>query len=80
MQHAFFHRLLQLLEQRPQQGKRMLGLEPEALWELWQRIAELERQERLQQVQRLQAASRWGTQERCTTAVPAAILDNASDC
>jgi hypothetical protein len=52
MQQAFFNRLLHLIEQRPQQGKRMLGLGPEALWELWQRIAELERQERLQQAQR----------------------------
>ncbi|HEY9847175.1 MAG TPA: hypothetical protein V6D03_13385 [Candidatus Caenarcaniphilales bacterium] len=52
MQQAFFNRLLQLVEQRPQQGKRLLGLGAEALWELWQRIAEVERQERLQQAQR----------------------------
>jgi DDE superfamily endonuclease/Helix-turn-helix of DDE superfamily endonuclease len=52
MQQAFFNRLLHLVEQRPQQGKRMIGLEPEALWELWQRISEVERQERLQQAQR----------------------------
>jgi hypothetical protein len=52
MQQAFFNRLLHLVEQRPQQGKRMLGLGAEALWELWQRIAEVERQERLQQAQR----------------------------
>ncbi len=52
MQQAFFNRLLHLIEQRPQQGKRMLGLGSEALWELWQRIAEVERQERLQQAQR----------------------------
>src|SRR5512147_1064287 len=52
MQQAFFNRLLHLVQQRPQQGKRMLGLGAEALWELWQRIAELERQERLQQAQR----------------------------
>lgn len=30
----------------------MIGLGPEALWELWQRIAEVEQQERLQQAQR----------------------------
>ncbi|MDX2228470.1 MAG: transposase family protein [Leptolyngbyaceae cyanobacterium bins.349] len=30
----------------------MLGLGPEALWELWQRIAEVEQQERLPQAQR----------------------------
>ncbi|MGG6297912.1 transposase family protein [Leptolyngbya sp. AN02str] len=30
----------------------MLGLDREALWELWQRIAELDRQKRLQQAQR----------------------------
>jgi hypothetical protein len=52
MQQAFFNRLLHLVEQRPQQGKRRLGLGAEALWELWQRIAEVERQERLQQAQR----------------------------
>jgi DDE superfamily endonuclease/Helix-turn-helix of DDE superfamily endonuclease len=52
MQQAFFNRLLHLIQQRPQQGKRMLGLEPEALWELWQRVAEVEQQQRLQQAQR----------------------------
>jgi hypothetical protein len=52
MQQAFFNRLLHLIEQRPQQGKRMIGLGAEALWELWQRIAALERQEQLQQAQR----------------------------
>jgi hypothetical protein len=52
MQQAFFNRLLHLVQQRPQQGKRMIGLGPEALWELWQRIAEVEQQERLQQAQR----------------------------
>lgn len=52
MQQAFFNRLLHLIEQRPQQGKRMIGLGAVALWELWQRIAELECQERLQQGQR----------------------------
>jgi hypothetical protein len=52
MQQAFFNRLLHLIEQRPQQGKRMLGLDRESLWELWQRVAEVERQDRLQRLQR----------------------------
>jgi hypothetical protein len=52
MNQAFFNRLLHLVNERPQQGKRMLGLRAEALWELWQRIAEAERTERHQQAQR----------------------------
>lgn len=40
MKQSFFNQLLQLMRNRPLQGKRMLGLPPEALWELWQRIAE----------------------------------------
>jgi hypothetical protein len=38
MDQRFFNRLLHLLESRPQQGRRMLGLGGPALWELWQRI------------------------------------------
>lgn len=38
MDQRFFNRLLHLLESRPQQGRRMLGLGAPALWELWQRI------------------------------------------
>ena len=52
MNQAFFNRLLHLVNERPQQGKRMVGLGAEALWELWQRIAEAERTERHQQAQR----------------------------
>jgi hypothetical protein len=49
----FFNRLLQLLESRPQQGRRMIGLGAPALWGLWQRIqirvdgAEVARRHRL---------------------------------
>lgn len=43
MDKCFFNRILHLLEERPQQGKRMIGIGPTALWELWQRIAELDR-------------------------------------
>jgi DDE superfamily endonuclease/Helix-turn-helix of DDE superfamily endonuclease len=38
MDQRFFNRLLHLLESRPQQGRRMMGLGAPALWELWQRI------------------------------------------
>jgi hypothetical protein len=38
MKSDFFNRILQLLESRPQQGKRLIGLSPGAVWELWQRI------------------------------------------
>lgn len=39
------------MRERPLQGKRMLGLPPEALWELWQRIAEQDQSARQQQAQ-----------------------------
>lgn len=42
MNQHFFNRILHLLEERPGQGKRMIGLGAPALWELWQRIAELD--------------------------------------
>lgn len=41
MNQHFFNRILHLLEERPAQGKRMIGLGALALWELWQRIDEL---------------------------------------
>ena len=53
MKQSFFNRLLHLLNERPQQGKRMVGLGADALWELWQRIAEVERLQRQQQTQRV---------------------------
>jgi hypothetical protein len=52
MKQAFFNRLLHLFNTHPQLGKRMVGLGAEALWELWQRLAEGERTERLRQAQR----------------------------
>ena len=52
MNQDCFHRLLQLLNERPAQGKRMLGLGVDAMWKLWQRIAEVEREERVQQARR----------------------------
>jgi hypothetical protein len=52
MNQVFFNRLLHLLHERPQQGKRMLGLGADALWELWQRLAEVEREERVEQARR----------------------------
>ncbi len=51
MKQDFFNHLLHLLQERPQQGRRMVGLGPEALWELWQRIAELEQAEYRQRAQ-----------------------------
>lgn len=52
MKQAFFNRLLHLFNAHPQQGKRMVGLGAEALWELWQRTADAERAKRLRQAQR----------------------------
>ncbi len=42
MKQHFFNRILHLLEDRPKQGKRMIGLGAAAVWELWQRITELD--------------------------------------
>jgi hypothetical protein len=52
MKQSFFNGLLHLLNERPQQGKRMVGLGGDALWELWQRVAEVKREEQRQQAQR----------------------------
>lgn len=49
MNQDFFNRLLHLLNERPAQGKRMVGLGAEALWEVWQRVAEVERAKRVEQ-------------------------------
>lgn len=40
MDQQFFNRILRLYEERPAQGKRLMGLGSAALWELWQRIIE----------------------------------------
>ncbi len=42
MVQSFFNRILHLINARPVEGKRMIGLGATALWELWQRISELE--------------------------------------
>ena len=42
MTQTFFNRILHLINARPKQGKRMIGLGAVALWELWQRINELD--------------------------------------
>lgn len=42
MDQSFFNRLLHLINARPKQGKRMIGLGATALWELWQRVSELD--------------------------------------
>jgi len=52
MKQDFFNRLLHLLHERPRQGRRMVGLSPEALWELWQRIADLKQEEHLKRAHR----------------------------
>lgn len=54
MNQDFFNRLLHLLNEHPAQGKRMVGLGAEALWELWQRIAEVERAARVERAQQPQ--------------------------
>jgi hypothetical protein len=59
MIQSFFNRILHLLESRPKQGKRMVGLGAEALWELWQRIVVLDdeaQQERKQRSDRKRQA------------------------
>jgi hypothetical protein len=48
MDQNFFNRILHLLNERPKEGKRMIGLGATALWELWQRISELEQAEQQQ--------------------------------
>ena len=53
MNQAFFNRLLHLLNEHPQRGKRMVGMGAEALWELWHRVSEAERENQRQQAQRL---------------------------
>ena len=42
MNKNFFNRILHLLDKRPQQGKRLLGIGSTALWELWQGIVKLD--------------------------------------
>jgi hypothetical protein len=44
MVQSFFNRILHLVNARPVEGRRMIGLGATALWELWQRISELEQQ------------------------------------
>ena len=49
MDTNFFNRLLHLINARPKQGKRLIGIGLVALWELWQRIearSESEKKER----------------------------------
>ncbi len=53
MKQGFFNRLLHLVNEHPQRGKRMVGMGADALWELWQRIAEAERTEQGKQAQRV---------------------------
>ncbi len=48
MSQNFFNRILHLINARPKQGKRMIGLGADALWELWQRINELDKAAREQ--------------------------------
>ncbi len=52
MDQRFFNRLLHLINEKPKEGKRMIGLSANALWELWQRIAEQERIKKEQQAKR----------------------------
>ncbi len=52
MEQRFFNRLLHLINEKPKQGKRMIGLSANALWELWQRIAEQEKIKKEQQAKR----------------------------
>ncbi|MCY7391157.1 MAG: transposase [Leptolyngbyaceae cyanobacterium CAN_BIN12] len=42
MDQSFFNRILHLVNTRPQAGRRMIGLGRIALWELWQRIRDVD--------------------------------------
>lgn len=42
MKSSYFNRVLLLLNKRPRQGKRLIGLSATARWERWQRVLELE--------------------------------------
>ena len=55
MDQNFFNRILHLVNARPQEGRRMIGLGAPALWELWQRIRE---QDRVAQQQRMNELGR----------------------
>jgi hypothetical protein len=48
MDQNFFNRILHLVNARPKEGRRMIGLGAPALWELWQRISEQDRVARQQ--------------------------------
>jgi hypothetical protein len=52
MNQRFFNRLLHLINEKPKQGKRMIGVSASALWELWQRVAEQEKKKQEQQANR----------------------------
>ncbi|MCY7273471.1 MAG: hypothetical protein LH702_06920, partial [Phormidesmis sp. CAN_BIN44] len=47
---------MHLLHERPQPGKRALGLGADALWQLWQRLAEAERVEQARRPERKRQA------------------------
>jgi hypothetical protein len=52
MNQTYFNRILHLLQQRPQQGKRLIGLGATAFWELWQRVEEQDKMTRQRQAER----------------------------
>ena len=52
MEQKFFNRLLHLINEKPKQGKRIIGLSANALWELWQRVAEQEKLKKKEQSKR----------------------------
>lgn len=52
MNQAYFNRIIHLVNKHPEQGRRLLGMGAEALWELWQRILEMDQQQQQQRVNR----------------------------
>ena len=52
MNHAYFNRILHLLQQRPQQGKRLIGLGATAFGELWHRVEEQDKMTRQRRANR----------------------------
>ena len=52
MNQAYSNRIIHLMNERPEQGRRLLGIGAEALWELWQRILEMDQQLQHQRLNR----------------------------
>ena len=80
MNHAYFNRILHLLQQRPQQGKRLIGLGATAFGELWHRVEEqdkMTRQRRADRPGRQRQAGGGMDKSANVSVVSATALDDA---